>query len=141
MITIENRVGRFIEVRFMPPLTDGDIASFQRDRERLMKQVGKERIVCLDLSRLQVLPPERAEIFIEMLRRSHPGMLRNALLLPPGQATLALQFGRILREANNPARRVFQSQRELIAWLGELMQPGERARLLEFLRDALPVPP
>lgn len=60
---------------------------------------------------------------------------RNAFLLPPGQALLALQFSRIIRQANNPARRAFQSRPELISWLAEVLRPPERLRLETFLSE------
>lgn len=133
MITIENRTGRLIEVRFASPLTDAELTDFVRERESLMRAVGRDRIVCIDLSRVKLLSPEQADFFVEFLRGSRPGLTRNAFLIPPGQAVLALQFARILREGNNPARRAFQSRSDLTAWLSEVLRPDERARLEAFL--------
>ncbi len=135
MITIENRVGRLIETRFIPPLPEIEFGPFERERERLMRSRGRDRLVCIDLSRIQVLPPAQADFFIQFLRQSRPGLTRNAFLLPPGQAILALQVARVLREANNPCRRAFQSATELIAWLGEMLQPAELVRLTAFLSE------
>ena len=135
MITIENCVGRLIETRFAPPILDSELADFVLERERIMRAVGQDRLVCIDLSRMQLMPPSQADAFLNFLRSSRPGLTRNAFLLPPGQALLTLQFSRIIRQANNPARRAFQSRPELIAWLGELMRPLEQARLGVFLVD------
>ncbi len=135
MITIENRVGRLIETRFISPIAGSDWADFQRERERLMRVVGQDRVVCIDLSLVQLLPPNQADDFLNLLRGSRPGLTRNAFLLPPGQALLALQFGRIIRQANNPARRAFQSRPELIAWLAEVLRPAELTRLHAFLSE------
>lgn len=135
MITIENRVGRLIETRFISPISGSDWGDFQRERERLMRVVGQDRLVCIDLSLVQLLPPNQADDFLNLLRGSRPGLTRNAFLLPPGQALLALQFGRIIRQANNPARRAFQSRPELIAWLAEVLRPAELTRLHAFLSE------
>lgn len=133
MITIENRVGRLIETRFIPPLPAAELAAFDRERERLMRLRGPDRVVCVDLSALHVLQPEQADHFVEFLRLSRPGLTRNAFLLPQGEAVLALQVARILREARHPGRRAFQSSAELVRWLGEVLQPDEAARLEAFL--------
>ena len=135
MITIENRVGRLIETRLISPLLDTEFSHFQHERERLMRAVGQDRVVCIDLSKVQVLPPTQADAFLNLLRGSRPGLTRNAFLLPPNQAVLALQFGRIIREANNPARRAFKSRGELVAWLAEVLRPPELARLESFLDE------
>jgi hypothetical protein len=133
MITIENRVGRLIETRLVSPLLDTEFSHFQQERERLMRSVGQDRVVCIDLSRVQILPPTQADAFLNLLRGSRPGLTRNAFLLPPNQAVLALQFSRIIRQANNPARRAFQSRAALITWLAEILRPPELLRLESFL--------
>ncbi len=133
MITIENRVGRLIETRLVSPLLDTEFSQFQQERERLMRAVGQDRVVCIDLSRVQILPPTQADAFLNLLRGSRPGLTRNAFLLPPNQAVLALQFSRIIRQANNPARRAFQSRAALITWLAEILRPPELLRLESFL--------
>jgi hypothetical protein len=138
MITIENHVGRLIETRFASPIGDSEMANFMQQRERIMRSVGTDRLVCIDLSRVRVLPPNQADAFLSFLRGSRPGLTRNAFLLPPGQAILALQFSRIIRQAENPARRTFESRSELIDWLGELLRPQELARLKVFLSDEDP---
>lgn len=135
MITIENRVGRLIETRLISPILDAEFTEFQHERERLMRLVGQDRVVCIDVSRVQLLPPSQADAFLNLLRGSRPGLTRNAFLLPPGQALLALQFSRIIRQANNPARRAFQSRPELISWLAEVLRPPERLRLETFLSE------
>lgn len=135
MITIENRIGRLIETRFISPILESEWADFQRERERLMRVLGQDRMVCIDLSRVQLLPPNLADAFLAMLRSSRPGLTRNAFLVPPGQAVLALQFSRLIRQANNPARRSFQSRDELIAWLAEVLRPLELGRLKTFLDE------
>ena len=98
-----------------------------------MRSVGQDRVVCIDLSRVQILPPTQADAFLNLLRGSRPGLTRNAFLLPPNQAVLALQFSRIIRQANNPARRAFQSRAALITWLAEILRPPELLRLESFL--------
>lgn len=135
MITIENRVGRLIETRLISPILDAEFTEFQNERERLMRLVGQDRVVCIDLSRVQLLPPSQADAFLNLLRGSRPGLTRNAFLLPPGQALLALQFSRLIRQANNPARRAFQSRAELVSWLSEVLRPPERVRLETFLNE------
>ena len=136
MITIDNHVGRLIEVRFITPLSDVEFDEFVDKRLQLMRRLGADRMVCIDVSRVQVLPVEQADRLIETFRTSRAGLTRNAVLLAPGRAVLALQFTRILRTADNPARRIFTSRELLVKWLAEVLKPVELTRLNVFLDGA-----
>jgi hypothetical protein len=46
-----------------------------------------------------------------------------------------MQLSRIVREAQNPDRRVFFATDDAEAFLGEVLTPAERIRLAQFLRD------
>ncbi len=133
MITIANRVGRLIETRFVTPLNEADFTDFVSERLRIMRRLGADRVVCIDVSRSTVLSVEQADRLIEIFRTSRAGLTRNAVLLPPAQAVLALQFTRILRTADNPARRAFTSREVLVNWLAEVLSAPELAQLHLFL--------
>ena len=44
-----------------------------------------------------------------------------------------LQVERMIRDANNPARRAFRDVGVLQTWLGEVLAAAEKTRLQEFL--------
>jgi len=96
MIAVENRIGRLVEVRFTAPVTDDDIDGFGAQRGRALEK-ATERVVCLDVTRMNVLPPEQSDRLLEALRGPSPGRLRSAFLLPIGRAVVTLQFERLIR--------------------------------------------
>jgi hypothetical protein len=46
-----------------------------------------------------------------------------------------LQFIRLVRESNNPDRRIFYEPEPLSEWLAHVLSPEEQARLAEFLKQ------
>jgi hypothetical protein len=135
MITIENRVGRLVETRFAAPLSDEEIASFAEGRGRTVRTVAQNRIVCIDATRMSVLPPEQSDRLLAVLRRPSPGLLRSAFLLPPSRGVVALQFERIIRESALVSARSFVDRPTLEKWLGEVLTAEEATRLRAFLDD------
>ncbi len=137
MILLQHRVGRLFETRFASPIDQTELEAFDRERARMRIQ-GDERIVIMDFRRAAILPPELADKLVELLHGPNPKLLRNAVLVPTSNATVAMQLARIVREANNDRRRVFRTPRELEAWLGEVLDPSERHRLQRFLAEEEP---
>jgi hypothetical protein len=135
MITIQHRVGRLVETRFAAPLTDEEIATFADGRGRALRAVASDRVVCIDATRMSVLPPDQSERLLAVLRQPSPGLLRSAFLLPPSRGVVALQFERIIRESKQLAARSFVDRAQLEEWLGEVLTTDEVARLRGFLDE------
>jgi hypothetical protein len=131
MITVQNLVGRLVEARFASPLTDDELAHFADQRGRAVQQVNHDRIVCVDATQMSVLPPEQSERLWSAMRRPSTGLLRSAFLLP-SRAIVALQFERVVKEAQGEAR-AFKERHALEQWLGALLTAPELARLRLFL--------
>ena len=134
MIVVQNIVGRLVETRFASPLSDAELTRFADERGRAVQKVATERIVCIDATRMNVLPPEQSEQLLAVLRRPSPGLLRSAFLLPSLRAVVALQFERLVKQAQVEAR-AFTDRRPLEEWLGELLTPVEKTRLRQFLDE------
>jgi hypothetical protein len=115
-------------------LTDGDIAGFATQRGRALEQ-ATERVVCLDVTRMNVLAPAQSDRLLEAMRGPSPGRLRSAFLLPAERAVVALQFERLIRESQRTTTRGFSDRAALETWLGELLTVAERARLSQFLDE------
>ena len=135
MITIQHRVGRLVETRFAAPLSDQEIASFAEGRGRTVQKVATDRVVCIDATRMSVLPPEQSERLLAVLRSPSPGLLRSAFLLPAARGVVALQLERIIRESRLPSARSFVDRGALEEWLGEVLTGEEAARLRVFLDE------
>ena len=133
MITVDMKVGRLIEIRSVQPYTLEEIA-FLGGRLAQLMQGRSDRIVgCLDLRGAGVAPSEHTELYAAVLRRDNPLVERTGVLLPPGQATLALQLERIVREAHNPRRKTFRDVAPFCAYLDEVLTTEEQARMRAFL--------
>lgn len=131
MFVRENHVGRLCEVRIASPLTATDLAIFE-EGQRLAAN-DDARILCTDCRGIEVLAPETAEQLLDSLRTYGKGLLRNGVLVEPGKAVAALQIERMLRQARHPGRRLFRRKEDLIAWLDEILDDAEKARLRVFL--------
>jgi hypothetical protein len=127
------RVGRLVEARLIHLRNTGDVDEFTQSLRRAFTAAGARAIVCADWRQAQVLPPEAADGMIGLLKWGNAKFERSAVLLAREHATFNLQVERVIREAGNPARRAFRSVDEMIAWLGEILGPDERRRMLEFL--------
>ena len=135
MWTIEQRVGRLIEIRVASPIVYADLEGFgARLGEcitRLTERVPRV-LACTDLSGAHIFAPEVAEWFIRLMHRDNPVLERNAFLI--GQsAVFALQIERMLKQGNSLTRRAFREPEPLIEWLGELLSPLERERVRQLL--------
>lgn len=134
MLILAHHIGRLLECRIASPTSDAELKSFEAECACLRGILGEDRLVCMDLRRLSVLPPTLADRLTGLLSGNAPGLLRNAVLLPKS-AVAALQIDRIVREADNPHRRTFRDRAEAAAWLGEVATVVERARLEAFLDE------
>jgi len=59
---------------------------------------------------------------------------RSAVIASATSPIALLQFLRVVRETNHPARRVFEDHKEMIAYLAPVLTPEERERLAIFLQ-------
>ena len=134
MITVERHVGVLVETRLSGHLTREELTAFGQERVRTLRAVGADLVVCFDCRSLDVLSPELTAELVAALRLSRRSPFRrSALLVPEDRAVLGLQLDRIVREAQNPARRIFRDRDALIAWLSEVLTPEEQTRLVAFL--------
>jgi hypothetical protein len=143
MWTIENSVGRLVEVQIASPIVAADLDPFGRRMATVLGRynpTGQRVVACTDLSAAYLFAPEVAETFIRVMQRDNPVLERSAFLIG-GSAMFALQVERMLKQASSPARRAFREIAPLLAWLGELLAPPEHERLLRFLADAGPKKP
>jgi hypothetical protein len=132
MFSREHHVGRLYEVRVVSPVTAADVATFQA-AQRALESIDEARIVCTDCRGIEVLSPETAERLLDSLRSHGRGLLRNGVLVEARKAVVALQLERMLRQARHPGRQLFRRKEDLVAWLDEILDPSEQARLRTFL--------
>jgi hypothetical protein len=100
-----------------------------------LEALAGNAVVCSDYRKLDALPPDVCDALVGFTRNATPRVERSAILIP-ASPTLAMQFGRVLKEAPHPSRRVFTDGHEAKAWLSGVLTAIERDRLGHFLDNA-----
>jgi hypothetical protein len=134
MYTLEIRQGRFLEARISSPIAIAEVASFGLRLREILSGTKGSVVICTDLRRANVFPPEVADAFVGLMKGDNPRVERSAFLAGES-AMFGLQIERMLRDAGNPARKSFRDRAALAAWLGELLDEKERVRLAAYLEE------
>ena len=136
MFSVETIAGRLIEVRLGSPLIASEVTDvIQQVRMAVLGCPGRV-VVCAELTRMLVMPPEFADQFTAMFTRDNPKVERSAFLVAFKRSGFTMQLERMVREANNPARRVFDDKGDLLAYLEPVLTPVEAQRLRSLLANA-----
>ncbi|MFO0762071.1 MAG: hypothetical protein U0359_36870 [Byssovorax sp.] len=133
--SIENRVGKLVEIRIASPVYIEDAIQWGRDHDAVIDAVRGPYVCVVDLVDATVFPQNVVEAYVAVMK-SEPRLLRTGTLLNESP-TFGMQIQRMIREANHPARRTFRDPEELAIWLGEVLDEKERARLAEMLASRL----
>ena len=134
MITIENHVGRLVELRFASPITMRELDGFHPAVVRAIKPLSGHVIACTDLLGARVFDQTVTDRLVALLRQENPRVERNALIVGES-AIFSMQIERIIREAGSPNRKAFRSDVDLNAWLGGVLNASERERLSTFVSE------
>jgi len=137
MYTIENRVGRLIELRVESPVTYEELLQFHDTLAKVYKPLRPQlALCCTDFAGATVFTQPVTKLWTSIIKQDSPIVERNAVLVGEG-AVFSMQVERIIRESGHQNRKAFLSSTELTAWLGELLTVRERTRLEAFLREGL----
>jgi hypothetical protein len=136
MYTIENRVGRLIELRVESPVTEEELSRFRDTAAKVLKPIKSQVATCTDLVGATVFLQPVAARWIEIIRQESPVVERNAVLVGEG-AVFSMQVERIIRQAGFKNRKAFLAPAALMAWLGEILTARERVRLDQFLQEGV----
>jgi hypothetical protein len=138
MVTVENNIGRLIEIRFPVPARKNDTHELQDKLIQLLGRMQGQVVICSQLAGGGVIPPEDMDLQSNVLRRDNPRVERAAMVIPPEQPMLALQIERLVRDANHPGRRLCRTISEAEDWLTPVLNGTERMRLRAFLQSWKP---
>jgi len=132
--TVGMVVGRLLEARVNAL---ADVADVDAYSEAVGRSIAGTRsgtvILCADHRAVAVYAPPVADELAELFSRMNTRLERVAILVSARNATLSMQLQRIVREAKNPARRVFDEASEAASFLHDALTDAERARLAKFL--------
>jgi hypothetical protein len=132
-------VGRLVEVRYERLTSVETIAAASVACGKAARELGTEPIYCVDWRPLRVLSPEVAGALVNAMRSNNSMTVRSAALIN-AHITFGMQMERLIRESNNPVRRVFREVAPLLTWLGEVATPRELDRAREFFRSGSDAP-
>ena len=136
MYTIENRVGRFVELRVESPVTEEELSRFHDTLAKVCKPIKGQIATCTDFVGAKVFLQPVAARWIEIIKQDSPFVERNAVLVGEG-AVFSMQIERIIRQAGFKNRKAFLAPATLMAWLGEILTVRERTRLEHFLQEGV----
>jgi hypothetical protein len=129
---LEHHAGRLVEL-------SGGVLTSSVEHERMVSElrgfsdkIGKPLVLACDSRAAAPVPPSVFAKLVNGMRTVNSKIERSAILVPRS-GNVKLQLETAVREAGNPSRRVFTSTEKLKAWLSEVLDPGERARLDQFL--------
>lgn len=134
MFTIEIRAGRLIEARVHSLATRERAVAYAEALGRATRSASVERmILCADHRPVVIYPQPVADKLSELFTRMNSQVERVAILGARSNATLWMQLGRIVREAGNPSRQMFDDRAAAEAFLSPVLDERERARMSLFL--------
>jgi hypothetical protein len=134
MYTIENRVGRLVELRVESPVTYEELLQFHSTLAKVTKSIPGQIAMCTDLVGATVFTQEVTQRWTSIIKQDAPIVQRNAVLAGEG-AVFSMQVERIIRMAGHQNRKAFIVPADLMAWLGEILTVRERGRLETYLRE------
>lgn len=134
--TVECRVGRVVEARVMTLRDADDVTQFRMAMRAELTRAPRKCVICADVRAIALLSPTVSDLMIGVLASGNPYLERSTILLPPKGAAFHLQAERIVRDSKCDDRRTFRDPQEMAAWLDEVLDDAERARVREFLSIA-----
>jgi hypothetical protein len=134
MFSIEIHVGGLIEARVRQLKTPEQALAYARALgQTVKKNAGRRLYLCADHRPVVVYSQAVSDQLAALFGDMNSLLSRIAVIVAPTNATLRMQLERVVREAQNPSRRVFQIGADAETFLGEELDPRERARLKTFL--------
>ncbi len=101
-------------------------------RHSLAAQKG---LYCTDLRGSGAFAPEIIDSIIGMMTKYNPAVVRNAIFYS-ANSSMGLQMLRAFKAAHSgERRRAFTDGAQLVAWMAELLDDEEQARLREFIAE------
>jgi hypothetical protein len=136
--TFENRVGRLVEITIIGSMSDDEAQQFRTRMFLTLSGLPGRGALIGDLRDCKMFSTDVSEKMVAMLKQDSPKVERSAFLVQDN--VFARQVERIVLDAARearavgrpaPPRQTFRDLRAMQAWLGEVLNEAERARLAE----------
>jgi hypothetical protein len=133
LFTAECRAGRLVELRLTTLNDADDVVRWEAAVQGVFAKLGRKCVICAHSGVVAPFSPEVSRLLVGVMARTNAHVERSALLLLPNRPLSAMQQERVVREAKGAARRTFRDARPMVAWLSEVLDNTELARLRAFL--------
>jgi hypothetical protein len=131
--SVECNVGRVIEARVLTLSNADDVTQFAMAMRAEFMRARRKCVICADVRTISLLSPTVSDLMIGVLANGNPHLERSAILLPAQGAAFHLQAERLVRDSKCADRRTFRNPQEMAAWLEEVLDDEEGARVRAFL--------
>ena len=132
MVTVENRVGRLIEVRQTGKVTVEELQESFPIFQRILSSSTERFVMATDWRGMRVLDAKTSEALLGIMRAKNDRIERQMLVMDPS-AVMGLQVRRLFKDAGGETRAVFESADLARGWLEPALTPLEVASLKRFL--------
>lgn len=132
MITIENNVGRLLEIRQTGSITLPELQESFGKFQQIMDSKPGSFVFATDWRGMRVLAPQVSDILVSIMKADNARAERQAVIIDDN-AIVGLQIERMFREGGGKTRAVYREAATAATWLGELLSITEQARLRKFL--------
>jgi hypothetical protein len=132
MVTVENRVGRLIEVRQTGKVTVEELQESFPIFQRILSSSAERFVMATDWRGMRVLDAKTSEALLGIMRAKNDRIEQQMLLMDPS-AVMGLQVRRLFKDAGGESRAVFESADLARRWLEPVLNPLEVASLKRFL--------
>lgn len=129
--TVERRTGRLVEARIFRLTTPAEVIDYGHAFTPAL--IAGRPVLLADHRPVAIYHQAVAAKLLETFNSFNRIWERVAIIIAPTNATLFLQFQRVVREARNPSRRIFTEPEEACDFIAETLQPLEMARASAFL--------
>ena len=132
MVTLENRIGRLIEVRQTGKVTIEELQESFPVFQRILSSSPQRYVMATDWRGMRVLDAKTSEALLGIMRSKNDRIERQMLVMDPS-AVMGLQVRRLFKDAGGETRAVFESADLARGWLEPALTPLEVASLKRFL--------
>ena len=132
MVTVENRIGRLIEVRQTGKVTIEELQESFPVFQRILSSSPQRYVMATDWRGMRVLDAKTSEALLGIMRSKNDRIERQMLVMDPS-AVMGLQVRRLFKDAGGETRAVSESADLARGWLEPALTPLEVASLKRFL--------
>lgn len=135
MVTVENNVGRLVEIRQTGRVTIEELQESGQAFGRILATLKGRAILCTDWRGMHILPQPVTEVLLNIMRNENARVERQGVLLDPS-AIIGMQLDRLLRTSGNSQTKAFRDADQMQTWLGQVLTLAERTQMRKFLAAA-----